>query len=147
MGKTPWRREWQPTPVLLPGKSHGQRRLVGDSPRGHKEPDTTEPLTLRLSFFHCVLSGVLWWKDNGSEFPWVPCFFQVPQALRCCVFTLTILRECGLFRSIEKSVPSFCHCWVPCSLDVCRSSWLIVLFKDSALPNNLLPCWPVYIRK
>ena len=31
-----------PTPVLLPGKSHGQRSLVGYSPRGHKEPDTTE---------------------------------------------------------------------------------------------------------
>ena len=28
VGKIPWRRKWQPTPVLLPGKSHGQRRLV-----------------------------------------------------------------------------------------------------------------------
>ena len=34
--KIPWRRKWQPTPVLLPGKSHGQRSLVGYSPRGHK---------------------------------------------------------------------------------------------------------------
>ena len=32
----PWRRKWQPTPVFLPGKSHGQRSLVGYSPRGHK---------------------------------------------------------------------------------------------------------------
>ena len=30
--KTPWRRKWQPTPVILPGKSHGQRNLVGYSP-------------------------------------------------------------------------------------------------------------------
>jgi len=30
--KIPWRREWQPTPVTLPGKSHGQRSLVGYSP-------------------------------------------------------------------------------------------------------------------
>ena len=37
-----WRREWQPTPVLLPGKSHGQRSLVGYRPWGHKESDTTE---------------------------------------------------------------------------------------------------------
>ena len=36
-----WRREWQPTPVLLPGKSHGQRSIVGYSPQGHKELDTT----------------------------------------------------------------------------------------------------------
>ena len=35
------RRKWQPTPVFLPGKSHGQRSLVGDSPRGHKELDFT----------------------------------------------------------------------------------------------------------
>ena len=34
--------EWQPTPVFLPGKFHGQRSLVGCSPQGHKESDTTE---------------------------------------------------------------------------------------------------------
>ena len=39
-----WRRKWQPTPVLLPGKSHEQRSLVGYSPWGCKEPDTTEQL-------------------------------------------------------------------------------------------------------
>ena len=36
-----WRRQWQPTPVLLPGKSHGQRSLLGFSPQGHKEWDMT----------------------------------------------------------------------------------------------------------
>ena len=35
----------QPTPVFLPGESHGQRSLGGYSPQGHKESDTTEPLT------------------------------------------------------------------------------------------------------
>ena len=35
-------REWPPTPVFLPGEFHGQRSLVGYSPRGHKESDTTE---------------------------------------------------------------------------------------------------------
>ena len=34
--KIPWRRKWQPTPVLLPGKSDGQRNLVGCSPWGHR---------------------------------------------------------------------------------------------------------------
>ena len=43
-----WRREWQSTPVFLPGESHGQRRLEGHSPWGHKESDTTEKLTLLL---------------------------------------------------------------------------------------------------
>ena len=37
-----WRRQWQPTPVFLPGESHGRRSLVGCSPWGHKESDTTE---------------------------------------------------------------------------------------------------------
>ena len=36
VGKIPWRRKWQPTPVLLPGKSHGQRILESYSPWGHK---------------------------------------------------------------------------------------------------------------
>ena len=42
---TLWRRKWQPTPVFLPGKSHGQRSLGGYSPWGRKESDTTEPLS------------------------------------------------------------------------------------------------------
>ena len=42
--KVPWRRKWQPTPALLPGKSHGQRSLAGYNPWGHKESDKTERL-------------------------------------------------------------------------------------------------------
>ena len=40
----PWRRTWQPTPIFLPGKSHGWRSLVGCSPWGRGESDTTELL-------------------------------------------------------------------------------------------------------
>ena len=43
-----WRREWQPTPVFLPGEFHRQRGLAGPSPQGQKESDTTERLTLSL---------------------------------------------------------------------------------------------------
>ena len=39
-----WRRKWQPTPVLLPGKSHGQRSLVDYSPWDREESDRTEQL-------------------------------------------------------------------------------------------------------
>ena len=52
VGKIPWRRKWQPTPAFLPGESHGGRSLVGYSPRGCKESDTTEllhSLNARLS--------------------------------------------------------------------------------------------------
>ena len=55
VGKILWRRKWQPTPVLLPGKSHGQRSMVGYSPQGRKESDTTE----RLHFhFHIYIANI-----------------------------------------------------------------------------------------
>ena len=45
VGKIPWSRAWQSTPVFLPGESHGRRSLVGYSPWGHKELDMTERLS------------------------------------------------------------------------------------------------------
>ena len=62
----PWRREWQPPPVFLPGEFHGQRSLAGDSPWDPKESDTAEQLTLsvftfywsRVDFCCCVVLGL-----------------------------------------------------------------------------------------
>ena len=54
-----WRRRWHPTPVLLPGKSHGRRSLVGFRPWGRTESDTTERL-----HFHFSLSGI--GEGNGN---------------------------------------------------------------------------------
>ena len=51
-----WRRKWQPIPVLLPGESHGQKSLVGYSPWGFKELETTE----RLHFLLYWLCQSLW---------------------------------------------------------------------------------------
>ena len=58
VGKIPWRRKWQPTPIFLTGKSHGQRSLMGYNPWGHTELDTTEQLTVSLLYFYwlCRLS-------------------------------------------------------------------------------------------
>ena len=50
------RRQWQPTPVLLPGKSHGRRSLVGCSPWGREESDTTERLPFHFSL-SCIGEG------------------------------------------------------------------------------------------
>ena len=48
-----WRRQWHPTPVLLPGKSHGRRSLVGCSPWGRKESNMTERLHFHFfTFMH-----------------------------------------------------------------------------------------------
>ena len=75
VGKILWRRKWQPTPVLLPGKFHEQRSLVGYSPLGCKESDTTE----RLHFLFrglCASQGrdlscmvtFLMWEVVGDTF-------------------------------------------------------------------------------
>ena len=56
-GKMPWRRKWQPTPVFLPGKSHGQRSLAGDSPWGLKESHTSERLHYIQRLWHSHSSG------------------------------------------------------------------------------------------
>ena len=44
VGKIPWRQEWQPTPIFLPGKFHEQRILASYNLRGHKESDMTKQL-------------------------------------------------------------------------------------------------------
>ena len=51
-----WRRQWHPTPVLLSGKSHGWRSLVGCSPWGHQESDMTEWLHFHFSL-SCIGEG------------------------------------------------------------------------------------------
>ena len=56
------RRQWHPTPVLLPGKSHGRRSLVGCSPWGRTESDTTERLHFHFSL-SCIGEG------NGNPLP------------------------------------------------------------------------------
>ena len=60
-----WRRKWQRTPVFLPGESHGQRSLVGYSPRGRKESGKTEWLHFTFTFKSLLswASEVLqWWR-------------------------------------------------------------------------------------
>ena len=51
-----WRRQWHPTPVLLPGKSHGRRSLIGCRPWGREESDTTERLHFHFSL-SCIGGG------------------------------------------------------------------------------------------
>ena len=53
--KISWRREWQPSPVFLPGKLHGPKNSMGYSPWGCKESDTTERLTVSLSHSYSYL--------------------------------------------------------------------------------------------
>ena len=59
-----WRRQWHPTPVLLPGKSHGWRSLVGCSPWGRYKSGTTEQL-----HFHFSLSCIGEGNGNPLQYP------------------------------------------------------------------------------
>ena len=76
------RRRWHPTPVFLPGKSHGWRNLVGCSSWGREESDTTR----RLPFhFHALEkeiathSSVLAWRIPGTGEPWWAAIYGVAQ--------------------------------------------------------------------
>ena len=65
--KIPWRRKWQPTPVFLPGASHGQRRLVGYSPWGLKELDMTKNVHMYICGI-LVFSLLVTWKWHVFPF-------------------------------------------------------------------------------
>ena len=59
VGKIPGRKKWEATPVFLPGESHGQRSLVGYSPRGHRESDmikhtSSSSIIILLVIFPCM---------------------------------------------------------------------------------------------
>ena len=119
----PWRRKWQPTQVFLPGKSHGQRRLAGYSPWGHKELDMTEQMSTKYltelgntSIKHdpsnCVCSSNSFFMDNRTNFPSefpgsinqnnifpedikkIPCVCMHAQSLQSCP-TLCNSMDCG----------------------------------------------------
>ena len=69
--KIPWRRAWQPTPVFLPGESHGVHgRLAGYSPCGRKESDRTEQMT------HTNLAQCEYSEGGGAE-SWGPSLFYL----------------------------------------------------------------------
>ena len=61
VGKIHWRRAWQPTPVFLPGESHGQRSLVGSSSWGRKELDTTEAIERACTGSPCIICYNCMW--------------------------------------------------------------------------------------
>ena len=72
--KIPWRRKWQPTPVFLPGKPHGQRSLASYSPWGGKESDTTEALSTPMNCVWRLQIGA--WVGEGKVGSFW-CFFHI----------------------------------------------------------------------
>ena len=77
-----WRRQWHPTPVLLPGKSHGRRSLVGYSPWGRNESDTTEQLRFHFMLRHrwsrAYLRVQITHRPRRLSSDWAPGILQLP---------------------------------------------------------------------
>ena len=97
VGKIPWRRAWQPTPVFLPGEFHGQRNLAGYSPWGHKESDTSETTTCTCTGYYSYLEIFLkiFTKSRVSG-RWGLCLSWAPPQLALC-FVLEVvscIRQC-----------------------------------------------------
>ena len=68
VGKIPWRRGWQPTPVFLPEKSYGQRSLAGYSPWGSQSLTQLKWLSTQKVVIQGVQLRALWWpRGVGSE--------------------------------------------------------------------------------
>ena len=82
VGKIPWRRAWQPTPVFWPGESHGQRSLAGCSPWDHKQSDTTW-LSLLLDLAVIELAHVIFSAVNFFENMWRKCCALKKNCITC----------------------------------------------------------------
>ena len=78
---TTWRRKWQSTPVLLPGKYHGQRSLVGYSPWGREESDMTEQLHFHFHFITYLLWSMTFFTNFLDP---TASLMDKPQALWVC---------------------------------------------------------------
>ena len=116
VGKIPWRREWQATPGFLPVEFHGPRSPVGYSPRGRKESDTTEWLTLSL-------------------------FIDIAESLCCSPETNTTLlinytpiwNKSFFLKAVHLSKKSPFKCGLP---DLTQMACLRVLTEDYGLGDN-----------
>ena len=65
----PWSRKWHPTPIFLPEKCHGQRSLVGYSPWGHKELDTTEHVSTHTHITNDTLLYKIIYESAALNMP------------------------------------------------------------------------------
>ena len=113
VGKIPWRRAWQPTPVFLPGESHGQKSMEGYSPWGHKELDMTELLSTHT---RKQLSVSSYYREDrkiltcfSGEVMLSPAFSIISRKTFPCLRTV-LFKRCYCHSSLF-SIPGTDLCW------------------------------------
>ena len=97
------RRQWHPTPVLLPGKSHGWRSLVGCIPWGRTELDTTEATQQQHVAAYGIISFFLWLSNIPSCMPVYMCVCMCTCVCVCVhqfFFTNSSVRHLGCFHTL-----------------------------------------------
>ena len=121
VGKIPWRREWQPALVFLPGESHGQRSLAGYSPWGHTESDTTEWLSTYTYIAYSSLNIILFliYKTIPKHGIMQPC---------PAIYFWYLIIECWPLRCLKG------HAFLFLSIRTCRS------YFDNFI-TSIIPCW------
>ena len=117
----PWRRKWQPTPVFLPGRFHGLRRLVGYSPWGHKESDVTE-------WLHFISLHVYIFQENlcAKLLQLCPAFCDPIDCspLGSSVHGILQARILEWAAMPSSGGPSWCRGWTCVSCVSCIGRWL-----------------------
>ena len=137
----PWRRKWQPTPVLLPGKFHGLRSLVGYSPWDHKESDTTERLQFQFQGTHlrCLmirkehyiwLKSTSWPEINTVLYVDYTCFWNYIMKKNLPRENIFFLPSCCIRFTLPWNYPHVVHsvCFWLAFVDIV---WHKYVFNDS----------------
>ena len=133
-----WRRQWHPTPVLLPGKSHGRRILEGCSPWGRWESDTTE--RLHFHFFSCIGEGngnplqCSCLENPGDRGAWWAAVYGVTQSRTRLKRLSSSSSSSDNGSYFQPQVSSGIVLWS----SLCFSPWPLVIFNMPVLVSPLL---------
>ena len=140
IGKIPWRREWLPTSVFLPRKSHGQRSLVGYSPWGHKrvrhdwatKQKQVEEIQAHLILFHSTL---LHFTDTAFVTSW-----RFVATLHCQITIVQLLSHVWLFVT-----PWTAAYQASLSFIITRSLLKLISIQSVMPSNHFILCHPLLL--
>ena len=127
VGKIPCGRAQQLTPVSLPGESQGQRSLVGYSPYGRKESDTTEATqhacTHRTDIQLTLKQRGSWFNQSQIIQHWSTYYWKNPHVSGPMQFTLILIKG-----QLYCQHPEGCLAYRRSSINICQMNWLLNLF-------------------